>query len=56
MYRYIVDVNWLKEWKKYVGYNFLYESSAGQEYANPGPVETSILLKGKYMIAFNPVM
>ena len=42
--RYIVDRSWLEAWKEYVGYN--YQSKAGRDYAHPGPVETSTLLKG----------
>ena len=39
-----MDRSWLEAWKEYVGY--LYESQAGHDYAHPGPMETSTLLKG----------
>lgn len=41
--RYLVDVNWMKLWKKYTGYAKNDQSSAGQRSYFPGPVETSSL-------------
>ena len=36
----------MKEWKKYVGYDSQDQSSAGEESANPGPLDNSHLLTG----------
>ena len=44
--RYLVDMRWMKQWKKYVKYDQLDQSLAGQETANPGPVDNSNLFKG----------
>ena len=44
-YRYLVDVRWMKQWKKYVGYDQWDQSYAGQEAANPGPVDNESLIK-----------
>ena len=44
--RYLVDMRWMKQWKKYVGYDQWDQSLAGQETANPGPVDNSNLFKG----------
>ena len=49
-YRYLVDVRWMKQWKKYVGYDQWDQSSAGQESANPGPVDNSTLFKGLHSV------
>ena len=46
MNRYLVDVRWMKQWKKYVGYDQWDQSLAGQESACPGPVDNSNLFKG----------
>ena len=43
--RYLVDMRWMKQWKKYVGYDQWDQSLAGQETANPGPVDNSSLFK-----------
>ncbi len=45
-YRYLVDIRWMKQWKKYVGYDTWDQSSAGKETANPGPLDNSNLFKG----------
>ena len=37
----------MEQWKKYVGYDQWNQRYAGQEAANPGPVDNSSLLKGK---------
>ena len=44
-YRYLVDVRWMKQWKKYVGYD-QDQSSAGLDSAHPGPIDNSNLFKG----------
>ena len=36
----------MKQWKKYVGYDPQDQSSAGEESANPGPLDNSHLLTG----------
>lgn len=36
----------MKQWKKYVGYDQWDQSLAGQESANPGPIDNSNLFKG----------
>ncbi len=47
--RYLVDIRWIKQWKKYVGYDIWDQSSAGKESAYPGPLDNSNLLnKGEY--------
>ena len=40
--RYLVDVKWMKQWKKYVGYDQRDQKFAGQEAANPGPLDNTI--------------
>ena len=45
--RYLVDIHWMKQWKKYVGYDRWDQSSAGKESANPGPLDNSNLFKGE---------
>ncbi len=47
LYRYLVDIRWMKQWKKYVGYNTWDQSSAGKESANPGPLDNSDLIEGE---------
>ena len=43
--RYLVDQKWLKQWKKYVGFDAWEQFSAGKDSANPGPVDNSNLFK-----------
>ena len=45
--RYLVDVRWMKQWKKYVGYDQWDQSNAGLDSANPGPIDNSNLFKGE---------
>ena len=45
MCRYLIDVKWMKQWKKYVGYDQWDQSYAGQEAANPGPVDNESLMR-----------
>lgn len=42
---YLVDVRWMKQWKKYVGYDQWDQSFMGQESASPGPMDNSNLFK-----------
>ena len=44
--RYLVNQRWLKQWKKYVGFDSWDQYSAGNETANPGPVDNGNLFKG----------
>ena len=37
----------MKQWKKYVGYDMWDQNLAGQESANPGPIDNSNLFKGE---------
>ena len=46
LHRLLVDVRWMKQWKKYVGYDQWDQSYAGQEAAHPGPVYNAALLRG----------
>ena len=46
LYRYLVDVKWMKQWKKYAGYDQWDQSYAGEESATPGPVDNSALFRG----------
>ena len=46
IFRYLVDVRWFKQWKKYVGFESWDQQQMGLETADPGPVDTSCLFKG----------
>jgi ubiquitin carboxyl-terminal hydrolase 4/11/15 len=41
----LIDHKWLKQWKKYTGYDNWDQYSAGKENANPGPIDNSNLFK-----------
>ena len=43
--RYLVDQRWLKQWKKYSGFESWDLRSAGKQEAHPGPVDNVNLLK-----------
>jgi len=43
---FLLDVKWLKQWKKYVGYDQWDQYHAGQQSANPGPIDNANLFKG----------
>ena len=45
--RYLVDQRWLKQWKKYSGFDSWDQYHAGSEAVNPGPVDNSNLFKGR---------
>ena len=47
-FRYLLDVRWFKQWKKYVGFESWDQQQMGSETAHPGPVDTSCLFKGYY--------
>ena len=44
--RFLVDVKWLKQWKKYVGYDQWDQYHVGQVSANPGPINNANLFNG----------
>ena len=44
-FRYLIDTKWFKQWKKYVGYDNWDVGLAGEESANPGPIDNSPLFK-----------
>ena len=50
MYRYLVDAKWMKQWKKYVGFDQWDQSCAGQEAANPGPVDNESLIRAGKLV------
>ena len=47
-YRYIIDIKWFKQWKSYVGFESWDSYSAGEDSANPGPIDNRPILKGVY--------
>ena len=49
-YRFLIDVRWFKQWKKYVGYDEWEKSMVGENVANPGPIDNSNLFKGDYIV------
>jgi len=49
-YRFLIDVRWFKQWKKYVGYDEWETSMVGENVANPGPIDNSNLFKGDYLV------
>ena len=48
--RFLVDMRWMKQWKKYIGYDQWDQSSAGLASANPGPIDNSNLFKGLHAL------
>ena len=46
LHRLLVDVKWMKQWKKYVGYDQWDQKYAGLKAAHPGPVDNAVLLEG----------
>ena len=50
VYRYLVDAKWMKQWKKYVGFDQWDQSYAGQEAANPGPVDNECLIRAGKLV------
>ena len=48
-FRYFIDIRWLKQWKKYVGYDPWDQLAYGLASANPGPVHNSALFRGTCM-------
>ena len=48
--RYMIDIRWLKQWKKYVGYDEWETGMIGEDTANPGPIDNSNLLEGDTVV------
>ena len=46
LHRLLIDMKWMKQWKKYVGFDQWDQKYAGLEAAHPGPVDNATLLKG----------
>ena len=46
IFRYLIDIRWFKQWKKYVGFESWDQQQMGSAIAHPGPVYTSCLFKG----------
>ena len=44
--RYLIDIRWFKQWKKYVGFEEWETSMVGDSSANPGPIDNLGLFKG----------
>ena len=44
--RFLVDVKWMKKWKKYVGYEQTDRGGVGRRSPHPGPVDNVNLLSG----------
>lgn len=56
MCRYLVDSKWLKQWKKYVGYESWEAETMGLESMHPGPIDNSGLFQGLgYLISLSNV-
>ena len=43
MVRNLIDLRWLKQWKKYVGYDTENPFVVGEELNDPGPIDNSNL-------------
>ena len=52
-YRYLVDLKWMKQWKKFVGYCQWDQIYAGLEVVNPGAVDNSALLRAGIPFNYN---
>lgn len=44
--RYLVGMDWMKQWKQYVGYDESDLSFVCKTLANPGPIDNSGLFEG----------
>jgi len=42
----MIDAKWLKQWKSYVGYDSWDNYNAGEESANPGPIDNTPIFEG----------
>ena len=49
IFRYLIDVRWLKQWKKYVGFESWQQEHMGSQDAHPGPMDNSCLFKGMHI-------
>ena len=45
--RFLVDMRWMKQWKRYVGYDQWDQSNAGLDSAHPGPLDNAGLFKSE---------
>ena len=52
-FRYLIDIRWLKQWKKYVGYDPWDQLAYGLASANPGPLDNSALFRGRCLSTGN---
>ena len=50
MFRYLIDVKWFKQWKKYVGFESIDQQQMGSQDVHPGPVDNSCLFKGMHIL------
>ncbi len=50
---YLVEQQWLKQWKKYTGFDSFDQHHAGSETVCPGPVNNSNLFEGTLYIERN---
>jgi len=44
--RYLLDAKWFSRWKTYVGFDDWSSGSVGDESANPGPIDNSVIIEG----------
>ena len=42
-------MKWLKQWKKYTGYDSWDQHTAGEASAHPGPIDNNDLFKGSIL-------
>ncbi|KAK3578660.1 hypothetical protein CHS0354_002964 [Potamilus streckersoni] len=47
---YLIDNKWFKQWKKYIGYDSWDSQSAGEESANPGPIDNRNMFKENTLV------
>ena len=52
MFRYLVDVRWLKQWKLYVGFGISNQQQIGSQNAHPGSVDNSCLFQSMYVASY----
>lgn len=45
-FRYLIECHWLKQWKKFVGFDSWDVYGVGDQVNNPGPLDNSNLFKG----------
>jgi len=52
---YLVDCRWLKQWKKFVGFDTWDQFGVGEKLNNPGPIDNSSLFAGGAILVVNSV-